>query len=390
MYTITTATRKIAALNKRVRAVQGGTSAGKTIGIEQVLIDKCQRDNRGDVTSIVSESFPHLKRGAIRDFLSILETQKYFIPERWNRTDYIYTFETGAVLEFFSADQPSKVRGPRRKRLFINEANNIALETFEQLEVRTTDEIYLDWNPTNEFWFYTDIQPKRTDVEHIILTYKDNESLHPNIVSSIEQRRNRPGWWKVYGEGQLGEVEGLIYKGWLVIDEIPHEARLLSYGIDYGYTNDPTAICAIYYLNGGYIIDEIAYTKGLSNKQIADILLALPSAPIFPDSAEPKSNDELRSYGLTVMQTTKGKGSVSQGIAFVQAQKMSVTKRSVNFIKDYRNYLFAVDKNGKVTNEPDHTFSHGPDSWRYGMQIKQNVEVYVPYEQPPYESSSAF
>jgi phage terminase large subunit len=225
-YAITTATRKIAALTKRIRAVPGGTSAGKTIGIEQVLIDACQRDNPGDITSIVSESFPHLKRGAIRDFLSILQTQQYYDDRRWNKSDYVYTFETGAQLEFFSADQPSKVRGPRRKRLFINEANNVPFETFEQLEVRTTDEIYLDWNPTNEFWYYTDVKGKRDDVDELTLTYRDNEGLAPSIVTSIEQRKNRAGWWKVYGEGQLGEVEGKIYNNWQIIDDVPHVAPM--------------------------------------------------------------------------------------------------------------------------------------------------------------------
>lgn len=156
-FTITTATKKVAALTKRIRALQGGTSASKTISALQVLIDKSQRDTTPKITSIVSESLPHLRKGAMRDFLNIMMTHNYFDEAKWNKTDSIYTFDTGSIIEFFGADQPAKVRGPRRDRLYMNECNNMAFETFEQLEVRTRDTIWLDWNPSNEFWFYTDV-----------------------------------------------------------------------------------------------------------------------------------------------------------------------------------------------------------------------------------------
>lgn len=370
-YAITTATKKIFNLTKRIKAVQGGTSAGKTIGIEQVLIDKCQQDKPGEITSVVSESFPHLKRGAMRDFLNILKDQKYYQDKNWNRSNSTYTFESGGMLEFFSADQSSKVRGPRRKRLFVNEANNIPLETFEQLEVRTSDEIFLDWNPTNEFWFYTEILPKRDDVDHIILTYKDNEALNEEIVKSIEQRKDRKGWWQVYGMGLLGEVEGKIYKDWLIIDpidDIPHEARLERYGMDFGYSNDPTAIVAIYRYNGGFILDERLYQKGLSNKQIADILNNMEKALVIADSAEPKSIDEIKSYGITILPANKGQGSVSHGIQFVQDQKISVTKTSINLIKEYRNYIWETDKDGKILNVPEGGLDHCMDALRYALE----------------------
>lgn len=374
-YQITTATRKIAGLKKRIKAVQGGTSAGKTIGIEQVLIDSCQKDKAGEITSIVSESLPHLKRGAMRDFLSILQTQNYFDDTRWNRSDFTYTFETGAILEFFSADQPSKVRGPRRKRLFINEANNVPFETFEQLEVRTLESIYLDWNPTNEFYFYTDILGKRDDVDHIILTYKDNEALDKAIIDSIEQRKNRAGWWKVYGEGQLGEVEGKIYKDWKIVDSVPFEARLERTGLDFGYSNDPSPIVDVYRYNGGVILDEVSYLKGLSNKQLADILLQTESKRlVIADSAEPKSIDEIRGYGVNILGAEKGKDSVVNGIQLVQDQKISVTRRSVNIIREYRNYLWETDKDGKVLNVPEHSFSHSMDAIRYALSSMSKVK----------------
>lgn len=302
----------------------------------------------------------------MRDFLMILEEHKYFKAARWNKTDCIYTFETGSKIEFFSADQPSKVRGPRRDRLFINEANNIPYEAFDQLEVRTKDFIYLDWNPTYEFWYYSEVA-NRTDCEHIILTYRDNEALSPEIIKSIEQRKNRTGWWKVYGEGQLGEVEGKIYKDWQIIDEIPHEARLVRYGLDFGYSNDPTAIVAVYKYDGGLILDEICYQKGLTNKQIADVILNCEHALTIADSAEPKSIDELRTYGVNILPSTKGPGSVNQGIQYLQEQRVSMTKRSVNLIKEYRNYLWQVDKDGRILNIPDILFDHTMDAVRYAV-----------------------
>lgn len=369
-YLQTTATNKITSLTKKIRIVQGGTSASKTISILLYLIAMAQTDKKKTLTSIVAESTPHLKRGALRDFKNIMQEHNYWKDNLWNATDSIYTFETGSQIEFFSADQPDKLRGARRDRCFMNEANNMELDTFDQLEVRTKEFIILDFNPTNEFWVYTEILPNRTDAELIILTYKDNEALSKEIVESIEQRRNRKQWWKVYGEGQLGEVEGRIYTGWLQIDEIPPEARLERRGLDYGYSNDPTAIVDIYKWNGAYIFDEIIYQKGLSNKQIADILLSQdnPKILVVPDSAEPKSNDELVMYGVPVLPANKGKGSVNFGIQILQSQKIFVTKRSRNIWREYNNYLWETDKQGKSLNEPEHGFSHTMDAIRYGME----------------------
>lgn len=353
--------------------MQGGTSASKTVSIVLILIDKAQRDSEPTITSIVSESFPHLKRGVMRDFLSIMTSHNYFNPARWNKSDCIYTFETGSIIEFFSVDQMGKVRGPRRQRLFMNECNRIDYDTFDQLEVRTDECIYLDWNPDVEFWFYDKVAP-RNDVEHIILTYKDNEALNQSIVQSIEQRKNNASWWQVYGMGLLGEVESRIYKDWATIDDIPHEARLERFGLDFGYSNDPTAIVAIYYYNGGYIIDELCYQKGLSNKQIADYILSQEKKVlVVADSAEPKSIDEIYSYGVDIIGANKGKGSVMQGIQIVQDQRISVTKRSTNILKEYRNYIWMTDTNGKMINTPDHLWSHSMDAIRYSMENIYNI-----------------
>jgi phage terminase large subunit len=368
MFIATQATNKVLNLSKRIRAIQGGTSASKTISILLYLIAMAQSDKIPTTTSIVSESFPHLRRGAMKDFETIMKTHNYWNDNLWEKSNSVYTFETGSKIEFFSVDQSDKVRGARRDRLFINEANNISFQAFEELEVRTKEFVFLDWNPTTDFWFYTDVLNKRNDVEHIILTYKDNEALSKEIIDSIETRKERKGWWQVYGLGQLGEVDGKIFKDWQIIDEIPHEAKLERYGLDYGYTNDPTAIVAIYKYNGGYIWDEVCYQKGLSNKQIADIILTQPLSLVIPDSAEPKSNDELISFGVNLIPCVKGQGSVNRRIQHTQAQKISVTKRSVNIIREYRNYLWLTDKNGKILNEPEHQFSHSMDAGMYGME----------------------
>ena len=377
MYQLTTATRKLTKLKKRIRAVAGGTSAGKTISILQLLIDDAQTDKTPTTTSVVSESFPHLRKGAMRDFLSIMQEHGYFKDDRWSKTDYTYTFESGSKLEFFSADQPGKVRGPRRDRLFVNEGNNISQETFEQLLLRTKEYAWIDWNPVSEFYMYTDYIDKRPDVDFEILTYLDNEALDKSIVYEIESRKENKQFWQVYGLGLLGEAEGRIYTGWQIIDDIPHEARLERYGLDFGYTNDPTAIVAIYYYNGGYILDEVTYQKGLSNKQIADIIKNLPNALVIADSAEPKSIDEIKSYGINILPVVKGQDSVVQGIQYVKDQRISITKRSVNGIKEYRNYLWRTDKDGRIINIPIDLWNHFLDSTRYGFEGLKGTSTVV-------------
>lgn len=372
MYVPTTAVNKLLKLKGRIRGIAGGTSASKTIGILQILIDQAQTDTTPTLTSITSQSVPHLKRGAVRDFLNIMQEHNYFDDNRWNKTELTYTFETGSKLEFFSLDMPHKVRGPRRDRLFINEANNIPLETFEQLEVRTKDVIWLDWNPTIEYWFYTDYMGK-PGVDFLILTYKDNEGLDKQIVQSIESRKGNKSWWTVYGMGQLGEVEGKIYTGWKLDVDIPHEARLVSRGLDFGFSNDPAALVDIYSYNGGYILDEQLYKIGMNNRQIADFINNLPEpmTMVIADSAEPKSIDELREYGVQVIGSTKGPGSVNYGIKYVQAQKVSITKRSLNLKKAYQNYMWQTDRDGNILTKPDHYMSDTLDATRYGMESQR-------------------
>ncbi len=381
MFSETTAFHKIDGLTKRIRIIQGGTSASKTISILLYLIAYAQTDTTPTLTSVVAESIPHLKRGAMRDFKRILIAHGYWDDKKWNVQDSTYTFNNGSQIEFFSTDNGDKLKGARRDRCFMNEANNNTLDAFEQLEVRTKEFFILDYNPTNEFWVQTEIIPKREDVDFIILTYKDNEACPPEIVASIEQRKNRKGWWRVYGEGQLGEVEGKIYKGWDTIDELPKFARLERYGLDFGYTNDPSSIVAVYRYDGGYILDEILYQKGMSNKQLADTIIATEApALVIADSAEPKSIDDIRGYGINIIGASKGKDSIKNGIQFVQDQKISMTKRSYNIIREYRNYLWETDKEGKIINEPEHTYSHSMDAIRYAMMSLNTQAVVASFQ----------
>ena len=366
----TTATQKISRLTKKIRVVAGGTSASKTISILIHLIAMCQHDKTPTLTSVISESTPHLKRGAIRDFKNIMQGHHYWKDSLWNATDSLYTFETESKIEFFSADQSDKLRGARRDRCFINEANNVSLDAFDQVEVRTKDFIFLDYNPTNEFWVYTDVMEERSDFDFITLTYLDNEALSREIIESIESRKNRKGWWTVYGLGQLGAVEGKIYQGSSIIDSTPHRARLVRRGLDFGYSIDPTVIVDIYSYNGGFIINELCYRKGLMNNQIADIITSQEDTVLcMADNNEPKSLDEIRMRGVNILGVTKGKGSVREGIDFVQQQQISVTKRSIDTIREYRNYLWKMDRDGKfiTPNEPEHHFSHSMDAIRYGL-----------------------
>ena len=377
----TTATRRIFSLKKRIRAVAGGTSASKTISILIWIINYCQsRENQNKIVTVVSESYPHLERGAMRDFENIMKDRGYWSDDKWNRTKHIYQFGTNQ-LEFTSIDTYEKAHGPRRDVLFMNECNNLAYLIVDQLIIRTREIIWMDWNPTNEFYFYTEMLPLRDDIDFITLTYLDNEALDPETIREIESHKSNKAWWQVYGLGQLGTLEGSIYRNWRIIDDIPQEARLERYGLDFGYSQDPTVIEAIYKYGEEFLIDEITYQKGLSNKTIADIMNTKERALIIADSADPKSIDELCSYGLNVIGAVKGAGSVYQGIQYVQAQKIAVTKRSVKTIKAYRNYLFITDKNGKVLNDPDdtiHEWSNPMDAIRYGLDSYRPRETWKP------------
>lgn len=381
----TTATKKVFSLTKRIRAVAGGTSASKTVSIIVWCIDYAQ-STKGELISIVSESFPHLEGGAIRDFTNIMKGQGYWNDNRWHATKHVYTFEKGSVIEFISVDNYGKAHGPRRDVLFVNEANNLSYQVVDQLIVRTKKIVWLDWNPSSEFYFYTEMLPNRPDdIDFITLTYKDNEALDEVTIQEIESHKGNKNWWTVYGLGQLGTIEGRIYKDWQIIDSIPYEARLERRGLDFGYSVDPTAIVDVYYYNGGYILDEQCYRKGLLNKPIADLIANYkePDTLVIADSAEPKSIDEIKLYGINILPAVKGQGSISTGIAFVQGQKISVTSRSINLLKEYRSYMWKTDRaTGSFIKDPEEGMDHLLDAVRYALnsilapaQYEQKITV---------------
>lgn len=364
----TTATKKIFQLSKRIRAAAGGTAASKTISILIWCIDYCQTKQKTDkIVTVTSESFPHLQKGAMLDFQTIMKATDYWDNDRWHDTKHMYTFETGNKLEFATFDTYSKAHGSRRDVLFINEANNVPYNIADQLIVRTREIVWLDWNPSSEFWFYNEMLGKRDDIDFITLTYKDNEALDSVTVSEIESHKNNRAWWQVYGLGELGELEGKIYTGWQTMDNVPVEARLVRYGLDFGYTIDPTAIVAVYKWNDAFILDEVCYQKGLSNREVAELLQNQEKAMVVADSAEPKSIDEIKGYGVPIFPSQKGKDSVNNGIQYVQDQKIFVTQRSTNLLKEYRNYLWKVDREGTVTNEPSDIWNHLMDALRYAL-----------------------
>lgn len=372
-YIATTATKKILQLRKDIRLVAGGTSASKTVGIVQVLIDTAQ-SRKNLLIDVVSETMPHMRGGAMLDFEMILKGQGYWDEARWNKTLCIYTFETGSKMHFFSADAPSKAHGPRRDILYINEGNNIPWPIADHLMVRTRETVWVDWNPSSEYWAYEHIinNPAYKGMyDFITLTYLDNEALDEVTVKRIEAHKNNAAWWQVYGLGQLGEIEGRIYTGWQWIDDIPHEARFTKRGLDFGYTNDPTGIIGIYEYNGGFIFDEECYQAGMTNEDIYNHVSSLkdPGKLIVADSSEPKSIDRLRTLGLNITGAIKGTDSINIGIDFIQSKPIWATKRSTNLKKEYERYIWLKDRlTDKFINKAPDVDNHLLDPARYALE----------------------
>jgi phage terminase large subunit len=383
MFQRTTATNKVLALKKRIKIIQGGTSASKTYSILAVLIDKAIKIPNLEI-SIVAESIPHLRRGALKDFLKILKWTNRYFDSQLNKSLLTYNFKNGSVFEFFSADDSSKLRGARRDILYINECNNVSFESYNELSIRTNKEVFLDFNPANEFWVHKELKDE-PESEFIILTYKDNEALDQSIVQQIEKNRLKAetssywaNWWRVYGLGEIGMLEGVIFSNWKIIDKIPTEAKLIGIGLDFGYTNDPTSAIEIYNHNGTRILNELVYRTGMLNSDIAKILPK--HVPIYADSSEPKSIDEIRRYGITMKGVTKGKDSINYGIDVIQQQEYLVTSNSVNLIKELRAYCWDVDKHGTRLNKPIDNNNHAIDAFRYHemetLGLKRNYGTY--------------
>jgi phage terminase large subunit len=368
MFKVTTAIRKILTLKKRIKIIQGGTSAGKTFGILPILIDKAARHSGLEI-SVVAETIPHLRRGALKDFLKIMRWTNRYVDANFNKSLLRYEFANGSVIEFFSADDASKLRGARRDVLYINECNNVTFESYNELAIRTKKEVYLDFNPANEFWVHTELKDE-PDSDFIILTYLDNEALDQSIIDQIEKNKEKAktseywrNWWNVYGLGLVGSLEGVVFNNWKIVDTIPSEARLIGIGLDFGYSVDPTAIVEVYQYNGQRIVNEKVYRTGMLN---SDIAKELPKhVVVYADSAEPKSIEEIRRQGITIKGVTKGKDSINYGIDVMQRQDYLVTANSTNLIKELRAYCWDTDKTGVRLNKPAGGNDHIIDALRY-------------------------
>lgn len=383
MLQATTAQKKIARLLKRIRVVRGGTSASKTFTIIPFLIDYAVKNPKKEI-SVVSETIPHLRRGAIRDFLKIMDMIGMYNDNNWNKSSLTYKFSNGSYIEFFSADQPNKLRGARRDVLFINECNNIDWESYYQLAIRTRDFIYLDYNPVAEFWVDKELLGHE-DTSFVILTYKDNEALEQSIIKEIESAKEKAktssywdNWWRVYGLGQIGNLEGVIFDSWKQIDKIPSDAKLVGRGMDFGFTNDPTTCVDIYEYNNEFIFDERIYKTGLTNPDIWREFKTLDidnNTYTVADSAEPKSIKELSSLGMRIIGADKGKDSILFGIQRMQEIKFNVTSGSLNLIKELRSYVWATDKEGNKLNKPIDSRNHAIDAIRYYFNSKPKAKA---------------
>jgi phage terminase large subunit len=312
----------------------------------------------------------------MKDFKKIMvETGRWF-NDRWNATDFKYTFANGSQIEFFSADNDAKLRGARRDWLYMNECNNMTFHAYTELASRTKKGVYLDWNPTNAFWFHTDLQ-QDNDVDFLIINYLDNEACPDSARNFIEKAKEKAttstfwaNWYRVYGLGEIGSLEGVVFNNWQQCDAIPKEAEFIAYGLDWGFTNDPTALIAAYRFNGEIYLNELIYDTKLTNSMIVTKMASLginPSRCIVADSAEPKSIVDIRNAGYYIEAAKKGPDSIRASIDRLQEYKIHVTANSLNLIKELRNYRWIEKKNqaGGIEKVPIDTLNHGVDATRY-------------------------
>jgi phage terminase large subunit len=316
----------------------------------------------------------------MRDFLDILRTYELYNEDYHNKSSNEYHLN-GNLVEFISLDQPQKIRGRKRNLLYINEGNELFYEDWQQLVFRTDGRIIIDYNPSDSFhWIYDRVIP-REDCDFYQTTYRDNPFLDKSIVDEIERLRDTDeDYWRIYGLGERGMSRATIFQFGQA--EIPTDAKLISMGLDFGYTNDPTALVAVYQLENNLYLDELIYRTGLTNRDIHSHFQSFSldrRDEIFADSAEPKSIDELHRFGWNIKPTVKGADSVNAGIDILKRHKLFVTPRSSNLIKELQNYKWVEDKNGNLLNKPIDAFNHGIDAARYAVTNKLSKPNYGRY-----------
>jgi len=380
-------------MRARIRIIQGGTSAGKTYAVIPILIDRALKKKL--VITIVAETIPAVRNGALRIFREIMEDTNRWEERRYVGNPMEYRFANGSVIQFMAFDTIGKAKAAgKRDILFLNEMNHVPFLIADALMIRSK-ETYGDFNPDNEFYAHTEILPQK-NAEFLLLTYLDNEGLSKETLEDLLIKREKafhnpelkPGtakgelqhsdnikntywanWWKVYGLGEIGSLQGVVFENWKQCKELPEGAKLLGYGMDFGFTNDPTALVAVYQYDGKYYLDELIYETGLTNPKIADRAKAKDvrnSVFIYADSAEPKSIQELKDLGLRIQGADKGADSIDFGIQKMQDAFFYVTERSTNLIKEFRSYLWATDKKtGEKLNVPIGAWNHAIDAIRY-------------------------
>lgn len=360
--------------NKKIKIFQGGTRSGKTYAICQYLIHSLLNDDNGKVFTIARKTLPAVKSSVFRDFMHILDQVGILYNGFLNRSEMIYYYKSHKV-EFISVDEPQKIRGRKRDVLFINEGNELSFEDWRQLVMRTSQEIILDFNPSDPIhWIYDEIMI-RDDADTFYSTYKDNAFLEKQIIDEIERLKDKDEqYWAVYGEGKRATfAEGMVYNNWKWIDykDFP-ETDDIFLALDFGYTNDPTAIVELRKKNDKIFVKEVCYNTGMTNQDIANFLKAnnYEETIIYCDSAEPKSIDELRSAGIYAKPSIKGQGSVKAGISLLKEYEVFACNVSKNLKTEYQFYIWEELKDGTKTNKPRDKFNHLMDALRYGIYTR--------------------
>lgn len=354
--------------DSRIQIHQGGTRSGKTYSILTCLVELCYRNqNGGAVITICRKTGPALRATAYRDFMEILERENLYSEEFHRKSDNGYVL-FGNYIEFVSIDEPQKIRGRKRDILFVNEANELSLEDWRQLLMRTSLKVIIDYNPSDEYhWIYEEVIP-RDDASFFKSTYKDNPFLDDELVAEIERlKETDENYWRIYGLGERGVNTAAVFPNWTEVEEVPARAKLLAYGLDWGFTNDPTCVIAVYHEDNSLYFEELMYQTGLHNAEIAEKIdhLREERATIIADSAEPKSIDELYRLGFNIKGAKKGPDSIRMGIDLMRRHKLHVVSSSTNVVKEFRNYRWEQDRMGHNLNRPVDKDNHAIDSIRY-------------------------
>ena len=373
---------------KQIVINQGGTSSGKTYSLLQVLACKAAEESNQIIT-VVGQDIPNLKSGAIRDFESILNNPFFrSMIKSINITNREYRLHNGSLIEFKSFDNEQDAKSGKRDYLFMNEANGIPYSVYDQLQLRTTKQIYLDYNPTSPFWVHDKlIGYNKTKL--FISTYKDNPFLKDSIKRKIEALQySDPMKWKVYGLGQTGRVQGTIFSGINWIPELPIEGKREAYGMDFGYSNDPTTLVRIVLDQGKLYGKLLLYETGLTNQDIAQEFKRLgirsglrTGSIVMADSAEPKSIKELRNLDYRVKGCKKGSDSIRAGIDCLKSYGQLNLVSNELWKQEQQKYVWSIDrKDGTAKNKPVDKFNHIWDAFRYGEQgIRKNKLNLVSY-----------